>query len=204
VTRIVVFAKQPLPGRVKTRLIPALGAEGAARLAAEMLERTVGEALASGLPVELCGDPDAARWHAGPVLHSAQGEGDLGERLARAARRVLADGDDVLLIGTDCPALDAGQLRAAARALETHHAVLHPAADGGYALLGLGRFDPSLFDAMPWSTAAVAGETIARIEALGWPLDVRETLRDLDEPEDLDPNLLDRRSAPPLCTGDGT
>jgi hypothetical protein len=60
-TRIVVFAKQPAPGRVKTRLIPALGAEGAARLAAEMLERTVAEALTTGLPVELCGDPGAAR-----------------------------------------------------------------------------------------------------------------------------------------------
>jgi glycosyltransferase A (GT-A) superfamily protein (DUF2064 family) len=116
---------------------------------------------------------------------------------------VLTGGENVLLIGTDCPSLDAGRLRAAARALESHHAVLHPAADGGYALLGLGRFDPSIFAAMPWSTDRVAAETVGRIEALGWSLDLRETLRDVDEPADLDPNPLDRPIAPPLCTGDG-
>ena len=203
-TRIAVFAKQPLPGRVKTRLIPALGAEGAARLAAEMLDRTIAEALATGLAVELCGDPDAAGWYEGPAEPSAQGEGDLGERLARAARRAIAGGDNVLLIGADCPSLDRHRLRADARSLETHHAVLHPAADGGYALLGLGRFDPSLFDAIPWSTAAVAAETVARIAALGWSLDLRETLRDVDEPADLDPIPLDRAKAAPLCTDDGT
>jgi len=203
-TRIVVFAKQPLPGRVKTRLIPALGAEGAARLAQEMLDRTIEEALATGLPVELCGDPDAAAWYDGPAEAGAQGEGDLGERLARSARRALAAGDGVLLIGTDCPSLDRHRLRAAARALESHHAVLHPAADGGYVLLGLGRFDPSLFEAMPWSTPEVAAETVARIAALGWSLDLRETLRDVDEPADLDPMALDRAKAAPLCTDDGT
>jgi hypothetical protein len=204
VTRIAVFAKQPLPGRVKTRLIPALGAEGAARLAAAMLDRTIEEALATGLPVELCGDPDAAGWYEGPAEPGAQGEGDLGERLARAARRAIAGGDNVLLIGADCPSLDRHRLRAAARALESHHAVLHPAADGGYVLLGLGRFDASLFDAMPWSTAGVAAETVARIAALGWSLDLRETLRDVDEPADLDPMPLDRAKAAPLCTDDGT
>jgi rSAM/selenodomain-associated transferase 1 len=186
VTRIVIFAKAPLPGRVKTRLIPALGAEGAARLAREMLERTVAEALASGLPVELCGDPDAAEWHeARPGLAlTAQGEGDLGERLARAAARVLA-GENILLVGADCPELDRGRLRTAAEALQDHDAMIHPAHDGGYALLGLRRFEPSLFDGIDWSTPVVAAQTLARIEALDWSLHLGETLRDVDEPEDL-------------------
>lgn len=179
-TRIIVFAKRPVAGKVKTRLIPALGAEGAARLAAEMLERTVAEALATGLAVELRGDPDPAGWFAGDVRLAAQGAGDLGARLARAARR-----PPVLLIGTDCPALDRRRLAAAAQALESHDAVLHPAADGGYVLLGLARFDRSIFADISWSTPAVAGETIARVEALGWSLDVRETLADVDEPADL-------------------
>jgi hypothetical protein len=186
VTRIVVFAKAPVPGRVKTRLIPALGAEGAAALAREMLESTLEEALATGLAVELCGEPDAAEWHDGrPGLAlAAQGEGDLGERLARAAERVLQE-DRILLVGADCPELDRARLRRAAEALEDHDAVLHPARDGGYALLGLRRFDRSLFEGISWSTPVVAAQTIARLEALGWPLHVGETLRDVDEPGDL-------------------
>ena len=184
-TRIVIFAKQPLPGRVKTRLIPALGADGAARIAAEMLAETVAEALATGFAVELCGDPDPSLWYDGPtVALSAQGEGDLGTRLSRTAELVLADGP-VLLIGTDCPSLDRRRLAAAAAALATHDAVIHPTRDGGYALLGLNRFDPSQFADIAWSTSTVAAETIRRIEALGWSLDVRETLRDVDEPADL-------------------
>lgn len=183
--RIVIFAKAPVPGRVKTRLIPALGAEGASALAAQMLERTVAEALASGCEVELCGDPHPAGWWKGPpVLLEEQGEGDLGERLARAAERALASGP-VLLIGTDCPALGRDRLQRAADALTVHDAVLHPAEDGGYALLGMCAFDRSLFEGISWSTPVVAAETIARVEARGWSLHVGETLRDVDEPADL-------------------
>jgi len=185
--RILLFAKAPVAGRVKTRLVPALGEEGAARLARRMLCATLREAQASGLDVELCGEPDARLW--GPVslgvALSAQGEGDLGERLSRASRRTIAAGAPVLLIGADCPALDAARLRAAAAALERHDAVLHPARDGGYVLLGLRRFDPSLFDGIGWSGPDVAAQTIARIRALGWTLDLRETLADVDAPADL-------------------
>ncbi len=185
-TRIVIFAKAPVPGRVKTRLIPALGADGAADLAREMLARTVEEALATGLAVELCGEPDAARWHgarAGLAL-TAQGGGGLGERLAAAAERVLEE-EPVLLIGSDCPELDRRRLQRAAAALDGHDAVIHPAHDGGYALLGLRRFDSSVFEGIEWSTPVVAEQTIARIGALGWALRRGETLRDVDEPEDL-------------------
>jgi hypothetical protein len=185
-TRIVVFAKAPVPGRVKTRLIPALGAEGAAALAARMLERTIDEALATGLATELCGEPDAAEWHEvrpGLTL-AAQGEGGLGERLAGAAERFL-EAEAILLIGADCPELDRGRLQAAADALRHHDAVICPAHDGGYALLGLRRFDRSIFEGINWSTSVVAAQTMARIAALGWSLRVGETLRDVDEPDDL-------------------
>lgn len=187
--RILIFAKAPVPGRVKTRLIPALGAEGAAALARQMLDRTVEEAVASGLAVELCADPDPAHsdWHGRlpAVVTSTQGSGDLGERLARAARRTIADGEGVILIGTDCPEIDRTRLRAAAETLERFEAVIHPAEDGGYALLGLRRFDPSPFTGIAWSTDKVAEATIEKVEALGWSLLVGETLRDIDEPSDL-------------------
>lgn len=192
-TRIVIFAKAPIPGKVKTRLIPALGEAGAARLAHEMLLDTVAEAAAANLSIpELCADPhplDPA-WDgllpAGQLRVTAQGEGDLGERLARAARRVILLGEKALLIGTDCPGIDRQRLREAAAALQDHDSIIHPAADGGYALLGLARFDPSLFEGIAWSTASVAETTIARIETLGWSLRIGETLRDVDVPADLD------------------
>ena len=189
--RILIFAKAPVTGKVKTRLVPALGAEGAAALAAQMLHRTAGEAAAAAIgPVELCADPDPGhpdwRGQIPPGLDlSAQGEGDLGERLAQAARRAIERGECVLLIGTDCPDLDRVRLADAAAALGRHDAIIHPTRDGGYALLGLSRFDHSLFEGIAWSTASVAAETVGRIEALGWSLHVGETLHDVDEPADL-------------------
>jgi len=200
-TRIVVIAKAPQPGRVKTRLIPALGAEGAAALAARMLACTLVAAFeAAGAAdtadpalgvVELCASPapgDPA-WQ-GVVVPaglrwSAQGEGDLGARMAGAARRVLAGGERVLLIGTDCPALDAACLRTAAEALDEVEAVIVPSFDGGYVLLGLRRFDPSLFEGIAWSTSTVAAATRVRLDALAWSYRVLPALQDIDVPADL-------------------
>ena len=191
-TRIVIFAKAPVPGQVKTRLIPALGAAGAARLAYRMLLDTVGEAVAARLAIpELCTDPHPLEPEWEPFLpreqlrFTAQGEGDLGERMARAAKRTILVGEHVLLIGSDCPSLDRHRLREAALALQDHDAIVHPTEDGGYALLGLRRFDPSLFEDIAWSTADVAAETVARILALGWTLHLGATLRDVDVPADL-------------------
>ncbi len=192
VIRILVFAKAPVPGRVKTRLIPALGAVGAARLAALLLDDTLARALAATTgPVELCaspapGHPDWAGLALPPGLElSDQGDGDLGARMARAARRRLGAGERVLLIGTDCPALGAARLRQAVAALDQHEAALIPAQDGGYVLLGLRGFHPSLFAGLPWGTDAVAGLTLARIAALGWRAWVGDGLPDIDEPADL-------------------
>ena len=190
-TRIVIFAKAPVAGSVKTRLIPLLGEVGAARLAQRMLADTVAHAFAAGLGTpELCAtphpsDPSWAGHLPSGVLLSDQGPGDLGERLAAAARRVIDGGERVLLIGTDCPELDSPRLVEAAAHLESHDAVIYPAKDGGYVLLGLVRFHESLFTEIAWSTDAVAATTIARIRALGWSLFVGDTLRDIDEPADL-------------------
>jgi rSAM/selenodomain-associated transferase 1 len=191
--RILVFAKAPVPGRVKTRLIPALGEAGAARLAARLLDLALEQALEAAVgPVELCMSPapGAAEWAAvrlpPGIGMSDQGDGDLGERMARAARRTIENGEAVLLIGADCPDLTAERLRVAAACLADHDAVLHRAEDGGYVLLGLRAFDASLFQNMPWSTPAVADLTLERLGALGWRVWLGETLRDIDEPCDLD------------------
>lgn len=191
-TRILVFAKAPEAGRVKTRLIPGLGAQGAAELAKQLLHHTLAQALAARLgSVELCASPapHEAAWRGAAlpaeVLQSEQGEGDLGARMARAAQRALRADGAVMLIGTDCPSLDAPRLRRAAQHLARHGAVLHPAHDGGYALLGLTRFDATLFSDIAWSTTTVAATTRARFAALGWPLHEAETLHDIDEPIDL-------------------
>jgi len=191
--RIVIFAKAPQAGFAKTRLIPALGAKGAAALAQQMLRHTVHEALAADIgSVEVCVTPaiDDAAWcgvqlPAGMAI-THQGEGDLGARLARAAERNAEQGRSVLLVGTDCVEMSADLLHEAWRTLHDHEAVIHCTADGGYALLGLVRFSPFLFDDMPWSTDAVASTTIARIGQLGWSLHVGQMLHDVDEPQDLE------------------
>ena len=181
-----------MPGKVKTRLIKALGETAAACLANRMLEKTLAEASAASVgPVVLMTDPGPRHpvWNqVRPIVETltAQGKGDLGERLGRAARKALEKGDKLLLIGTDCPQLDRRRLKEAAIRLEDHDGVILPAADGGYVLLGLRRFDSSLFEGIAWSSSSVARETIARIERLGWSLHVGETLSDVDEPADLE------------------
>lgn len=190
--RVIVMAKAPLPGHAKTRLIPALGAEGAAALAQRLLARAVEHALEAALgPVELCCAPDpghsafrpfAGRQH---LCLSRQEDGDLGARMRRALDRALAHAARVLLIGTDAPDLDAPMLRQAAGALDTHDAVFVPALDGGYALVGLCRPAPSLFDNMVWSTARVMADTRTRLAEAGLTHLELAPVRDIDEPADL-------------------
>lgn len=191
-TRIVIFAKAPVAGLAKTRLIPALGAETAARLARRMLLHTLQEASAAAVgPVELCVTPHPSdpAWQGLPPLEgicwTAQAVGDLGVRMADAARRASAASEPVLLVGTDCPQLDAVNLRRAAELLHDSDAALYPTFDGGYVLLGLRRFDPRLFEQIPWSTAEVADRTIECVHELGWSLAVGGMLHDIDEPTDL-------------------
>lgn len=190
--RIIIFDKAPQPGLAKTRLIPALGEQGAAALARTMLLHTLQAALDAQVgTVELCATPaiDDAVWRdvALPdgIVISAQGEGDLGARMARATQRASEGGERVLLIGTDCVEMSACLLQQAAQSLFDHDAVIHGTTDGGYALLGLDRFDTSLFSDMPWSTDAVASRTLTRLGRLGWRTHVAQMLHDVDEPQDL-------------------
>lgn len=192
-THLVIMAKAPVAGAVKTRLIPALGAQGAADLAKRMLVRTVNTALAARgeliHTVTVCAapDPDDVSWTqmAFPeALHwSAQGEGDLGQRMARAVQRALSKKERVLLIGTDLPGLTVALLQDAARALQTHDVSLLPTSDGGYGLIGLRVWVSEIFIDMPWSTSQVCTLTLQRLAKHA--VHVGPVLHDIDEPADL-------------------
>ena len=192
-TTLVIFAKAPQPGAVKTRLIPALGAEGAAALARRMLSHTLRQALAAGVgPVELCMSPAPGDlgWRGvylpADVRCTAQDEGDLGQRMASAVHHAaIRHGQPVLLMGSDCPALASQEITRAAGQLQDHDAVLIPAADGGYALIGLKSPCPALFADMPWSTPLVCAETLRRAATLGLTVWQGPLLHDIDEPADL-------------------
>lgn len=180
--RIALFTRFPTPGAAKTRLIPAVGAQGAARVHRRLVEQTIHTVRASGVAFELrhTGAVAAAfaDWLGDDVPLVEQGAGDLGDRLARAAAPAI-------LIGSDAPGLTPAHLRDAATALARADAVIGPAADGGYWLLGIARPMPSLFVDMPWGTDRVAAETLHRLAAAGIDPIRLPMLDDCDRPEDL-------------------
>ena len=188
---VAVLAKAPIAGFAKTRLIPVLGARGAAVLQERLVERAVETACAAAIgPVTLWTTPDESH----PVFQSIgarlgitlarQAEGDLGARMLAA---ITAANTCVLLIGSDCPALTLDHLRAAADVLRDRApAVVIPAEDGGYALIGLRTSEPALFSDMPWSTPIVMDETRRRLRTLGLTWHEPVTLWDVDLPQDLE------------------
>lgn len=189
---IALFAKAPEPGAVKTRLIPLLGKEAAAALHRELAERALATARGAALgPVELWCAPTidhtffrecATRYR---VALRAQRGADLGARMLRAARSLLAASARALIIGADCPALTADHLREADTALRAgDDALLIPAEDGGYVALGLSRCDATLFGGIEWGGACVLDATRARLRALGWRWREMPVLWDVDRPED--------------------
>lgn len=188
---ILVFARAPVAGEAKTRLIPLLGAAGAARLQQRLTEHALATAIAARAgDVQLWCTPDpghpfflaCARRY--PIALHTQVGATLGERLASAAVRELAGREALLLIGTDCPALTVQHLRDAIDALRDHAIVIHPAEDGGYTLLGLSRHCPEAFEAIDWGTNRVFRQTLARCARTGRRVAVQEMLWDVDVPAD--------------------
>lgn len=189
---LLVFAKAPEPGAAKTRLIPLLGAEGAARLQANLTRRALATAMAADIgPVALWCAPDtghpcfaALGAELGIVLHSQCG-GDLGDKMLYAATLSLTQHRYALLLGTDCPLLTAEHLRLVLAELrQGKDAVLIPAQDGGYVLLGLARASSELFRGVAWGSDKVLRQTRERLDRLAFRCSELETLPDLDRPED--------------------
>ncbi|MDY0054810.1 MAG: TIGR04282 family arsenosugar biosynthesis glycosyltransferase [Methyloversatilis sp.] len=190
-TAVLVFARAPVAGAAKTRLMPALGADGAARASAALTRRALRTAVGAGIgPVELwcapdCSHPffaDCAR-DFGVTLH-AQSAGDVGQRMAQAFDDALSRHARVVLIGADAVSLQTADLAAAATALRDHDAAFAPAEDGGYLLVALRSRQPALFDGPTWGTPSVWTQTRARLDALGLRTSVLPTGYDVDHPAD--------------------
>lgn len=186
---VAILAKAPVAGFAKTRLIPVLGADGAAALQARLIARAVATACAAAIgPVTLWATPDEAHpafvaMRAHGIALARQGDGDLGARMLAA---IAAANGPSLVIGTDCPVLTPDHLRTAADILRGGaDAVVVPAEDGGYALIGMRAPEPSVFSAMRWSTPDVMDETRRRLRALGLSWQEPVTLWDVDVPADI-------------------
>ncbi len=190
--RLLVFSKAPEPGQVKTRLIPLLGAEAAARLYTRLLDDTLRKAIACGLcPVELWCTPSVR--HAFfrrcaqqyPLQLHPQGKGDIGRRMSVAIRSTLQVAAHAVLIGADCPALCAADIDSAIVHLaEGTDIVLGPAADGGYYLIGMSRHHPQLFEAIAWGTPRVLDATLAQCRVHGLEWFCLPEHADVDTPDD--------------------
>ncbi|HUT93907.1 MAG TPA: TIGR04283 family arsenosugar biosynthesis glycosyltransferase [Thermoguttaceae bacterium] len=191
---LIIFTRYPEPHKTKTRLIPALGAEGAAELQREMTLRTLhwAKQLAKTIPVSV-----EVRFDGGDELRMQecfgddfpccpQGPGDLGSRMAHAVQEAFQGGAQrVVVVGTDCPEITLDVVTDAFDRLASCDVVLGPAGDGGYYLIGLQREVPELLTSMPWGTEHVFHETVRRAKELSLSVSCIQTLADVDRPEDL-------------------
>lgn len=187
---LLVFARPPELGRVKTRLAADIGDEAALAIYRQLLAHT------RGVVLPLAAHKTVWLAEAGPAADPTDGwpgfeqqpqpPGDLGEKMQAAFAHSFAwQAAAVVIIGTDCPGLTTEHLEAAFKALTTHDVVLGPATDGGYYLLGMRQLWPSLFQHKAWSTATVRADTVADVQQLGLRLHLLPELSDLDTGADL-------------------
>jgi rSAM/selenodomain-associated transferase 1 len=188
---LILYTRFPAPGTSKTRLVPALGAQGAAGLHRRLTEHTLHQAdlfcLRHGVSLEIHfagGDQEAMRQWLGSHTFKPQSTGSLGERMAQTFQQAFTAGAaQAVIIGTDCPGLTAEILVQAFSTLRTSDLVLGPAMDGGYYLIGLTKPRPSLFSEIDWGTPSVLKQTLAKAHAL--TISQLPPLHDIDRPEDL-------------------
>ncbi|MEH1933556.1 MAG: TIGR04282 family arsenosugar biosynthesis glycosyltransferase [Nostoc sp.] len=191
---LIIFTRYPEPGKTKTRLIPVLGTVGAANLQRQMTEHTIFQVQelqkAIAISVEVCfagGDSQLMQdWLGLDLVYQSQGEGDLGLRMARSLRNAFQSGaEQVIIIGTDCPGVNAQILATAFQKLHAFDLVLGPAIDGGYYLIGLRQPIPELFVNIEWGTAQVFQKTVDIAQKLNLSHVNLSPLADVDRPEDL-------------------
>lgn len=205
--RLILFAKRPRPGEVKTRLVPPLTEGQALGLYSAFLADQIAfiEHLGDGRAIEICSDEAWGQAERGIPL-TLQGAGDLGERMLRAFERSTAEGAEAtVIIGADCPTLPASFVERAFESLETGaDAVISPADDGGYVLIGLSRPCSGLFRDIPWGGADVLAATREKAREHGILLEEIEGWYDVDDVEDIlrlaaDPSLAARAPATARC-----
>lgn len=202
--RLIVFTRYPLPGKAKTRLIPALGALRAADLQRTMTEQTMrtardcAQSLGTDIEIRYAGGHDrkVRRWLGSGLVAKPQGGGDLGTRMRHASLDAFdSDCSRVVIIGTDCPELSHCDLRQAYETLNDHDVVLGPSTDGGYWLIGLRR-PAEVFDDVDWSTPQVLEQTLALATWADLSVAMLDEHTDIDTPEDLQDAMPDRNASP--------
>jgi uncharacterized protein len=194
--RLVIFARQPLPGRVKTRLAEGTSADAASAVYAELLEHTIETARVTGIEVviSLAGEP-TPEWAAGlEIPFEVQGGGDLGTRMAESFDQGFAGGlDRVAIIGSDNARVQPAHILSAFAALDDSPVTLGPAEDGGYWLVGQRSPGVDLFTGIPWSSPDTLDVTRERLKKLGVRWKELEALPDIDTAEDLQSAIEDSR-----------
>jgi rSAM/selenodomain-associated transferase 1 len=182
---VVLFAKAPVPGRVKTRL--GIDPLRAAELHSSFVRQTLAmlETMNGEIDIELSTDEPTAAWSESPVPRSVQSEGGLDRRIYTALHQALAAGRPrVLILGSDSPGLPAGHLRALLAS--PADISLGPAEDGGYYAIAAGRTDPAMFAGVRWSSASTLDDTLRALAGCGLSVELGNPWFDVDRPEDLD------------------
>ncbi len=191
---LIIFTRYPEPGKTKTRLIPALGAVGAANLQKQMTEHTLSQVrllrniTTLTAEVRFTGGNSQlmSNWLGVDWIYQCQGIGDLGERMMRSLTDAFTWGaEPVIIIGTDCPGINAQILATAFEQLHHCDLILGSAVDGGYYLIGLRQLIPELFVNIEWGTTQVFSQTIDIAHKLNLSPIYLLPLSDIDRPEDL-------------------
>lgn len=184
---LIIFIKNPEKGKVKTRLAKTVGDDQALKIYKVLMAHT--RSLASKIQAkrylfysQYINEQDD--WSKDLFVKDLQSEGDLGHKMASAFQSVLTQHQKAIIIGSDCASLSVSIIQDAVQALDQHDFVIGPALDGGYYLLGMQTFEPSLFKEIPWSTESVAQLTIEKIKAKGKSHFVLPALSDIDFEED--------------------
>jgi len=194
--QLLVFTRYPELGKAKTRLIPALGVQGATELHRQLAEWAIAQGRqlqdrhreSIKLVVYFTGSTIQAMqtWLGADLVYRSQVQGDLGEKLYRAIDLGFAqETERIVVIGTDCPSLTPTLLAQAFHALASHDLVIGPAADGGYYLIGLSHPIPELFQGIDWGTSEVFAQTLNIADSLDLSYSLLPVLTDIDRPEDL-------------------
>ena len=192
---LMQFAKWPEAGRVKTRLMPLLGAGGALQAHITLTLAVLDNLCASGYPVQFWWDRalDPAPEESGVIVENLDSAGlaqkvqqgaTLGDRMLAALSESLASYDRAVVIGSDCPSVDPGYVREAVARLASADVVLGPSDDGGYVLIGASRVVPGMLDNIDWGTDRVMAQTCARLASLGLQVSLLAPRWDVDEPDD--------------------
>ncbi len=196
---VILFTRYPQVGKCKSRLIPALGADGALHIHRQLVSHILSElkkflALRNNTSLHIYHNggtlQEMQQWLGSEHLYREQYGNTLGERMANAINRGLEQQQDTILIGSDCPAITPDILNSAMDALTHNDAVIGPAYDGGYYLVGVaGNMQKNtcgqLFENIPWGTKEVLQKTLERVHTLGLNIDLLDKLHDIDRKEDL-------------------